>query len=92
MIGGSTAYDTNTAALLAIFAEWQNTSESYGTRIGNIENGGGLNGSYELNASTVTHATSADTLIGGTGSALDWFFAIAGRDTIHNQQSGETIS
>ena len=95
LIGGSTSYDTNTAALAAILAEWDNTAaETYQQRINHITGAvsGGLNGSYDLNSSTVHHASSAVTLVGGTGTAFDWFFALQPRDTILHYQTGEQVS
>ena len=94
MIGGSTSYDTNTAALAAILAEWDSTAaETYQQRINEITGAvsGGLNGSYDLNSSTVHHASSAVTLVGGTGTAFDWFFALQPRDTILHYQTGEQV-
>src|SRR5262249_11381744 len=42
-------YDQKLAALEAIMAEWGST-DSYTTRVNDLTNGGGLNGSYLLNA------------------------------------------
>src|SRR5262249_113614 len=53
LIGGTTAHDKNTAALLAIQAEWLRTDLTYLQRIADLRNGGGLNGSVRLNTTTV---------------------------------------
>jgi hypothetical protein len=102
LIGGYTNYDlANTAmtydqkltALDAIMAEW-GSSDSYATRVNYLSNGGGPNGSYLLNASTVRDDNGPlDTLIGASKNiaALDWFFAGA-TDIINNQKSGEVVT
>jgi hypothetical protein len=96
LIGGFTKYDSNITALAYIMAEWD-SSDSYSTRVSKISKGGGLNGAYVLNSTTVSQNTS-DDLYGGTG--LDWFFAhTTGKKkngvravTIHNQTGGETVT
>jgi hypothetical protein len=100
LIGGWTGYADLTSSVMtyvqqlteleAIMAEW-GSSDSYATRVSDLSNGGGLNGSYLLNASTVHDNGKADTLIGTKGSALDWFFAGA-TDIIKNQKSGEVVT
>jgi hypothetical protein len=71
LIGSSTSWDTNLAALKVILAEWARTDADYATRINPLRNGGGLNDSYLLNTSTVFDDFTADTLKGDGG--LDWF-------------------
>jgi hypothetical protein len=90
LIGGTTDYDNNAAALAAILAEWS-SSDDYATRIARLMGtmSGGLNGSYLLNASTVHDNGQADTLVGGAG--LDWFLA-GMADVIRNRTSGETTT
>jgi streptogramin lyase len=96
LIGGWTDYDlSNTAmtydkklpALEAIMAEW-GSGDSYTTRINDLTNGGGLNGSSRLNTSTVHDNGKVDTLVGTTTTALDWFFA-GTSDVVKNKTSGE---
>ena len=96
LIGGWTDYDLTSTAMTydkklagmeAIMAEWGST-DSYSTRVADISNGGGLNGSYLLNTSTVHENGQVDTLFGATGAALDWFFAGLS-DVIKNKRSGE---
>jgi Ca2+-binding RTX toxin-like protein len=75
IIGGFTDFDTNAAALASLLAEWQ-SANAYATRVSNLKNGGGLNGSNKLvlgAAGTVHDDAAPDTLTGGAG--LDWFFA-----------------
>src|SRR5262249_44877715 len=68
-------YDKKLAALEAIMAEWGSV-DSYTTRVNDLTNGGGLNGSYLLNTSTVHENGQTDTLSGFTAAGLlDWFFA-----------------
>jgi Ca2+-binding RTX toxin-like protein len=84
LIGDYTDYDTNIAALDAIMAGWD-SSDSYSTRYAFITGGGGLNGSYVLNATTVHNDFANDTMTGGAGR--DWFFASLG-DTITDAVTG----
>jgi hypothetical protein len=90
LIGGTTDYDNNAAALAAILAEWSSGAD-YATRIAHIIGTmpGGLNGTNVLNSTTVHDNGKADTLIGGTG--MDWFFQ-GMTDVIKNQASGETVT
>jgi hypothetical protein len=64
-------------------AEW-GSADSYATRISDLTNGGGLNGSYLLSgagsSSPTVHAGGADTLNGvqtNQSTALDWFLISA---------------
>src|SRR5207253_1220740 len=79
LIGGTTAYDADATALAALLAEWDSSSD-YDVRIGHLWNGGGLNGTYKLNASTVFGDGKTDLMTGGNGR--DWFlsFDAAGLD------------
>ena len=91
LIGGTTAYDNNAAALAALLAEWGRTDIDYTTRIAHLNgsSGGGLNGTYLLNTSTIYSNGLADNLYGGAG--LDWYFAgVLG--LLFNQTTGEVIT
>src|SRR5262249_53456579 len=79
---GTTDFDTNLPALMAILDEWRRADESYLQRVANLQNapvngvvpnGMSLNGSYLLNASTVHDSGAGDQLDGGPG--MEWFFA-----------------
>jgi hypothetical protein len=70
---GSTAYRYNSAALQSILNEWSRTDETYQQRVDHIRSGGGLNGTYVLNSTTVVDDSAVDTLVGNGGN--DWFFA-----------------
>ena len=72
LIAGTTAFDNQEAALAAIMAEW-GSADSYATRVKYLSQGGGLNGSFLLKATTVFDDSSPDKLTGGAGQ--DWFFA-----------------
>jgi uncharacterized delta-60 repeat protein len=86
LIGGTTSYDTNNAALQSILAEWQ-SGDDYLTRFNKLE--GKQQGlKYTLVWGTkVQDDNAADTLNGST-AGLDWFFANLGPsgtlDTINN--------
>ena len=82
----------NWAALFAVMAEWTRTDIDYNSRITDLRIGGGLNGSFLLNNSTVvTDGTSLDKLTGSTG--LDWFWSF-GSDIITDKEKGgmETVN
>jgi hypothetical protein len=98
LIGGTTSYDSNTTALAYIMAEWD-SSDGYSTRLSKISNGGGLNGSYVLNTTTVFYNGVTDYLYGyssASGNSLDWFFAHTkgktNKDEIHNKTGGEVVT
>ncbi|HLQ44864.1 MAG TPA: hypothetical protein VK137_09060, partial [Planctomycetaceae bacterium] len=76
LIGGSSSLSSNVAALNAIMAEWT-SANSYATRVANLLNGGGANGSTKLNSLTIQNdASAADRLTGG--SEIDLFFQSSG--------------
>ena len=76
LIGGKYSSAGSPAALNAIMAEWT-SANSYATRVANLSNGGGANGTTKLNSASVQNDSSAvDRLTGG--SETDWFFQSAG--------------
>jgi hypothetical protein len=87
-------YDRKLAGLEAIMAEWGRTDltgtaqQQYNTRVNDLLSGGGLNGSFLLNAANVHENGKVDTLTGTTGAALDWFFAGL-TDAVKNKRAGE---
>jgi hypothetical protein len=94
LIGGSTIYDQNFAALQAILAEWQ-SALSYADRIARIRAGVGPDGSVKLVwGTTVVDDLARDILLGNGG--LDWFFASTtgpGADvTDRNAAAGEQLN
>ena len=93
MIGESTTYDSNITALDAILAEWS-SSDSYSDRINFLMNGGGLNGSFVLNNSTVINDVAANVLTGGGGTGQNNWYIIysTGGDTVTNNSPNETIT
>jgi hypothetical protein len=96
LIGGTTDYDANVPALLAVMKEWGRTDADYNTRIKHLQGAlaGGLNGSYRLTTATVHDDNNADKLFGGAG--MDWFVAGGkgkkNRDNVYGQTSGEVIT
>ena len=91
LIGGTTSYDNNAAALAALLAEWSRTDIDYATRIAHLtgSSGGGLNGNYLLNTSTVHADGLVNNLYGGAG--MDWYFAGV-LDVPSSQTSGEVVT
>ncbi len=102
LIGGWTDYDVSSdahrSALAAIMMEWRSVKpgtplQAYLTRVGDLSNGGGLNGNFKLNNFTVHDDNAVDSLTGGAG--LDWFFAHnvnqLGGDVLMGQSAGEQV-
>jgi Ca2+-binding RTX toxin-like protein len=87
LVGGSTVWDADETALLAVMAEWTSAAD-YQTRIDHLRGTtlGGLNGSYFLDATTVIDDLEVDVLSGSSG--LDWFFTGVG-DVIVHRAPGE---
>jgi Ca2+-binding RTX toxin-like protein len=98
LIAGTTAFDQNKAALLAIMAEWDRPDADYPTRIAHLTGtAGGLNQGFYLNSGsnpnlpvTVFNDADSDTLTGGAG--LNWFFYSPYQDQITDWQAGERLN
>jgi hypothetical protein len=96
LLGGTTAYDTNLTALLAIMSEWTRSGYSFHQRVDHLMNGTGLNGSYVLNADpslgpvTVFDGGSADVLSGGGGAT--WFLYHKVTATLKNRKPGDFLT
>jgi uncharacterized repeat protein (TIGR01451 family) len=88
LISGSTADDENVDALTAIQAEWT-SSNSYTTRVNNLRNGGGANGAFTLDDTTVIDDSVSDTLFGNGG--LDWFLFGSG-DKLKDKIAAELVN
>jgi Ca2+-binding RTX toxin-like protein len=88
LIAGTTSYDDNNAALMAILAEWQ-SNKPYEQRVSDLRNGGGLNGTNTLVYGTTVLGQGEDPLTGGAG--MDWFFTGASF-LIKDLQPGEHVN
>jgi hypothetical protein len=92
LLGGSTPYDTDLAALDALMAEWSRTDVNYQARVNDLlgpgagGTAGGLNGPYYLDPANISSDGVKNTIIGGTGA--DLFFANPG-DSIFGKKAGE---
>ena len=73
LIGGTYVEQTNIEALDALMNEWTRGDLEYAERVAHLEGGGGLNGGFLLNDSTVFDDGLKDKLKGNEG--LDWFLA-----------------
>lgn len=84
MIGESTVWDTNLTALQAIEAEWTRVGETYTVRVAHLQGtlGGGLNGNYKLNGSTVVHSTNHSTVDGSGNVGMDWYIVAFAADAV----------
>jgi hypothetical protein len=67
LIGGTTAYDRDVAALMAIMDYWSGAADDYATRVGTLFAG---NGVPLLDSTTVTSNGGGNTLTGGPGLNL----------------------
>jgi hypothetical protein len=72
LIAGTTDYDNNDAALMAILTEWSNPNEDFATKVSNLTTG--ANGLPALNSNTV-HWNGGGSQLVGNADGLDWFFA-----------------
>jgi hypothetical protein len=88
LIAGATAHDEDDAALQAILDEWI-SGNSYDDRVDNIRNGGGANGAFVFDDTTVLDDGAADILIGGGGR--DWFWAGV-NDKIKDHAGNESVN
>ncbi len=91
LIGGSTTLDANLQALAAVLAEWDDSSDSYTTRVQNLfgTGSGGLNGSTFLDDPTVINDAAINQLFGGSGQ--DWFW-LEGKDKISGVKTAEIVT
>ncbi len=87
LIGGTTDYDRNATALLAIMTEWSRTDADYATRVSNLRNG--ANGLPSMNANTVQSNGGSNTLNGNAG--LDFYFANLDLDTLDRDSLTEEL-
>jgi hypothetical protein len=87
LIGGTTSYDSNLAALDVVLAEWS-SAEAYATRIAKIKTGA-IPGGEKLDGTTIQDDLATNVLKDGTGSTGDWFL-VRSRDIV-TSQPGEEI-
>jgi Ca2+-binding RTX toxin-like protein len=88
LVAGSTAHDEDDAALQSILNEWT-SGNSYAMRVNNIRNGGGQNGAFVFDDTTVFDDGAVDNLIGDGG--LDWFLVGLG-DKIKDRAPSELVN
>jgi hypothetical protein len=91
LIGGNTDWDATTAALHAILKEWTG-ADDYGTRISHLRNGGGHNGGYKFNSTTVHDDGNGDVLTGQLNADPDWFWANLPQDNLTDLEPGEQVN
>ena len=88
LVAGTTVHDEDDIALMAILSEWT-SSNSYADRVSNIRDGGGSNGPFVLNDTTVFDDGRVDTLWGHGGQ--DWFLIGVG-DRIKDRARNELVN
>lgn len=85
LVAGTTDYDTSTAALWAILAEW--SVGGYVSRVNHLRSGVGV---PALNAATTHDDGRTDNLFGGP--QRDWFLANLMEDVIHDLAANEFVN
>jgi Ca2+-binding RTX toxin-like protein len=92
LIEGTTAYDSNLAALQAILHEWTRTDLNFHQRLDFLMNGGDPSQPSLplLNLATVFDDGAADVLTSGGG--LNWYFSHKANDVIVNKKGGDHIT
>ncbi|HUQ72085.1 MAG TPA: Ig-like domain-containing protein [Planctomycetaceae bacterium] len=86
LIANATIHDNNELALMAILLEWT-SSNSYTQRVNKLRFGGGANGAFKLDNTTVLDDGRPDILWGHGG--MDWFLTAVNdriRDKAANDQ------
>jgi hypothetical protein len=72
LVGGTTAWDANLFALQQIMLEWtQHAPDDYNTRCNDLQYGGGLNGPFILDATTVFDNGGGNVLTGHNGGPTE---------------------
>ncbi len=88
LFSGTTTFETNRAALNALFAFWNRLDLDYATRLAQLR--AGVAGVPKLDSNSVLQDDAIDTLTGGDG--LDWHFAklkAPAKDFITDLEPGE---
>lgn len=91
LVGGTTSYDINNAALLAILNEWD-TASSHAAAFAVLNSNAGIGASHWrlIWGTTVKDDNTADVLNGS--NAVDWFFAGTGDTTPGIQTSFDYLN
>jgi hypothetical protein len=91
LVGGASNIGENLAAWAAIMDEWARADLAYNGRADHLfgTTGGGLNGTWVLNGTTLTDDGAADSLTGGGGT--DWFLTWA-LDQATDRKNGERLT
>ncbi|WP_254513437.1 calcium-binding protein [Anatilimnocola floriformis] len=89
LIGGTTNYDNNEAALRSLLAVWARRDLSYALRLAQLRVGGGANGANVLTAATVKEDNARDILFGSVGQ--DWYWA-TGLDLVVGKAANELVN
>ncbi len=94
LIAGSTSFDANIRALKSLLVEWSRTDEPIGQKYDHIYGNvaGGSNGSYLLNAATISNDNAVDDLDGDNADNL-FFGRVAGskKDKFKNVSAGSLV-
>jgi Ca2+-binding RTX toxin-like protein len=90
LFNGNLAFAVVGAAFASVQAEWERQDIAFADIVTHLKNGGGLNGTNLLEATTVLKDAQPDALTGG--SQLDWFFALQPQDSIADPEAGEQVN
>jgi Ca2+-binding RTX toxin-like protein len=88
IIGDSTRWDSDPAALGAIAQQW-NSTDDYATRIAKLLAGNNPRG-VALDSTAIVNDSATDQLFAALGD--DWFWNISGQDTINGLRAGIRVN
>jgi Ca2+-binding RTX toxin-like protein len=71
LVGSATIYDFNFDALHALQAEWRRLDLAFADRAAHMQLGGGLNGTFKLDGTTIINDLVLDQLNGSAGDDLE---------------------
>ncbi len=93
LMAGLSKYDYTPEVFEQLRKEWVRTDVSYATRVSHLVNGGGLNGSYKLNKTTLTSSRAVpDVLSGEADRDAFWGNFTPPGDSITDLASNETVT
>jgi len=95
LIGDSTIYDANNAALVAILGEWANASKTSAARMTTLRSGvaygGSTPGTAKLVAGTTINNDAAVDQLFGT-AAFTWFWNIGLKDVLTGKRAADQLN
>lgn len=94
LIGDATIYDANDAALMALLAEWSDTSKQVDLRISTLRAGvafgGPTPGTAKLVSANIINDAAQDQLYGT--AAMTWFWNVYGNDVLSGKRTADKLN